>query len=117
VAGLVLAAAACASVPDLRFTGDDASVSGDAGPGVEDASADGHALDAGEDGSSAGEAGGSCPNTLPTNGVCCGSVPCFGDKCNTGQNCATCSLGCAGSLCCALMGQPVHCVDAAAACM
>jgi hypothetical protein len=118
----VLACAACEAVPDLNFAAD-ASI--DASFVHDSATAD-HALipdgasDAGAEGGSA--ANGGCPDAAPPLAMCCGDLPCYGDHCTTGQNCADCPTKCAVSaggtgVCCAQGGGGVRCVDAGSLCL
>jgi hypothetical protein len=83
---------------------DDAGSASDANDGASD---DAQASEASTP--EAGTDADTCPSLPPTNAVCCGTVPCYGNKCLSGSNCTTCSTTCAGSLCCA-KGSSVTCV-------
>jgi hypothetical protein len=101
VGGILIAAAACDSVPDIRF-GDADAGRPDVGPGTE--------ADAGKDAD---------PDALATcvpEFACCFNAPCVGDHCTTQKDsCQACPrLGCRqGKVCCAPRPQAdqVYCTE------
>ena len=95
---------ACGSVPDVIFS-DDAGVRDGAAERGDARAQDASATDARSDSK---ETTNRCPDSPPSGGVCCGTVPCMGCTTSSCEMCA--QKTCDGTeVCCATQGNAVVC--------